>query len=237
MGRVGINDDYAGPSTFYQQDDKYYEPETDSFLNNDLVDSEPDDVENDEDDQNDNNPDDDEVSIPVMLDVLESNGNESSSHVQEGIDLNIPTSLGPPFLFEVISFFSTMHLEVLVNSCDIPSSSWGHFYDSNSGELECGIIFKSKAHLIESVQDFSVRFARREYCMVESKPKLWKVACNEATGCNWMLRGIFKAKMGLFKITSKYNVGRHTCLRNEISIDHRNLGKSMIVTHLLGMVR
>ncbi|KAL0435008.1 UNVERIFIED_CONTAM: hypothetical protein Sradi_0208700 [Sesamum radiatum] len=87
------------------------------------------------------------------------------------------------------------------------------------------MVFKSKAHLIASVQDFSMRFARREYRVVESKPKL----------CNWMLRGIFKAKMRLFKIT-KY-VGPHTCLMNEISIDHRNLGKSMIATHLLCMVR
>ncbi|KAL0364925.1 UNVERIFIED_CONTAM: hypothetical protein Sangu_0590100 [Sesamum angustifolium] len=41
--------------------------------------------------------------------------------------------------------------------------------------------------------------------------------------------------MGLFKIT-KY-AGPHTCLMNEISVEHGNLGKSMIATHLLGMVR
>ncbi|KAK4387202.1 hypothetical protein Sango_2590800 [Sesamum angolense] len=50
-----------------------------------------------------------------------------------------------------------------------------------------------------------------------------------------MLRGIFQPNMGLFKIT-KY-VGPHTCLMNEISVEHGNLGKSMIATHLLGMVR
>ncbi|KAL0296321.1 UNVERIFIED_CONTAM: hypothetical protein Sradi_6684200 [Sesamum radiatum] len=99
------------------------------------------------------------------------------------------------------------------------------------------MVFKSKAHLKASVQDFSVRFARREFQVVKSKPKLWKVVCkyDEATGCNWMLRAGFKAKMELFKIT-KY-VGPHTCLMNKISIDHRNLGKTMIATHLLGMVR
>ncbi|KAL0456467.1 UNVERIFIED_CONTAM: hypothetical protein Slati_0985900 [Sesamum latifolium] len=145
-----------------------------------------------------------------MLDVLGSNGNESSSHVQQGIVLNIPASSGPPSLLPVISFFCTTHPEVPVDLYDIPSSRWGHFYDSNSGELECGMIFKTKAHLIASVQDFSVRFARREYRVVESKPKLWKVVCkyDDATGCNWMLRGIFKAKMRLFKIT-KY-AGPHT---------------------------
>ncbi|KAK4385717.1 hypothetical protein Sango_2695700 [Sesamum angolense] len=50
-----------------------------------------------------------------------------------------------------------------------------------------------------------------------------------------MLRGIFQPNMGLFKIT-KY-AGPHTCLMNEISVEHGNLGKSMIATHLLGMVR
>ncbi|KAK4389686.1 hypothetical protein Sango_2305600 [Sesamum angolense] len=99
------------------------------------------------------------------------------------------------------------------------------------------MVFKSKAHLKANVQDFSMQFARREFRVVESKPKLWKVVCknDEATGCNWMLRAGFKAKMELFKIT-KY-VGPHTCLMNEISIDHRNLGKSMIAAHLLGIVR
>ncbi|KAL0397854.1 UNVERIFIED_CONTAM: hypothetical protein Scaly_0233800 [Sesamum calycinum] len=99
------------------------------------------------------------------------------------------------------------------------------------------MVFKSKDHLKASVQDFSVRFARREYRVVESKPKLWKVACkyDEQTGCSWMLRGIFQPNMGLFKIT-KY-AGPHTCLMNEISVEHGNLGKSMIATHLLGMVR
>ncbi|KAL0406203.1 UNVERIFIED_CONTAM: hypothetical protein Slati_3934200 [Sesamum latifolium] len=81
MGTVGINDDYVGPSTFHQLVDEYSEPEADSFLNNDPVHSEPDEVEIDEEGQNDTDPDDDEVSIPVMLDVLGSNGNESSSHV------------------------------------------------------------------------------------------------------------------------------------------------------------
>ncbi|KAL0301836.1 UNVERIFIED_CONTAM: hypothetical protein Sradi_6460400 [Sesamum radiatum] len=98
------------------------------------------------------------------------------------------------------------------------------------------MVFMSKAHLKASVQDFSVRFARREFCVAESKPKLLKVVCkyDEATGCNWMLQVGFKAKTGLFKIT-KY-LGPHTYLMNEISINYCNLGKSMIAAHLLGMV-
>ncbi|KAL0435147.1 UNVERIFIED_CONTAM: hypothetical protein Sradi_0222600 [Sesamum radiatum] len=99
------------------------------------------------------------------------------------------------------------------------------------------MVFKSKDHLKASVQDFSVRFARREYRVLESSSKLWKVVCkyDAETGCNWMLRAIYKSKMGLFKIT-RY-VGPHTCLMNESSVGHRNLGKSMIATYLLGMVR
>ncbi|KAL0416596.1 UNVERIFIED_CONTAM: hypothetical protein Slati_3491500 [Sesamum latifolium] len=156
----------------------------------------PDEIE--EEDQIDNNHEnDDEVSIDIMLDVL----------------------------------------EIPADSIDVPTGNWGHFYDSNTGELSLGMVFKSKDHLKASIQDFSVRHARREYKVVESNPKLWKVCCkwDVETGCNWMLRGIFKSNMGLFKIT-RY-AGLHTCLMNEISVDHGNLGKSMIATHLLGMVR
>ncbi|KAL0308096.1 UNVERIFIED_CONTAM: hypothetical protein Sangu_2993800 [Sesamum angustifolium] len=188
----------AGPSVSSEQDD---EPEADSMLNNEHVDSEPDEVE--VEGLTTNNPENnDEVSIEVMIDVL---GNTAS--------------------------------EVPADSIDIPTGAWGNFYDSNTGELARGMVFKSKDHLKASVQDFSVRFARREYRVVESKPKLWKVACkyDQQTGCSWMLRGIFQPNMGLFKIT-KY-AGPHTCLMNEISVEHGNLGKSMIATHLLGMVR
>ncbi|KAL0425624.1 UNVERIFIED_CONTAM: hypothetical protein Sradi_1097200 [Sesamum radiatum] len=152
-------------------------------------------------------------------------------------DLNMPVSCEPTNLYSVIPFFEAMHPEVPADSIDIPTGAWGNFYDSNTGELARGMVFKSKDHLKASVQDFSVRFARREYRVVESKPKLWKVACkyDEQTGCSWMLRGIFQPNMGLFKIT-KY-AGPHTCLMNEISVEHGNLGKSMIATHLLGMVR
>ncbi|KAL2253791.1 UNVERIFIED_CONTAM: hypothetical protein Sindi_0173800 [Sesamum indicum] len=128
--------------------------------NKTMMDSKSNEVENDPEGQNDNNLEyDDEVSIPVMLDVLESNSNESSSHVEEGINLNKPASSSPLSLYLVIPFFSTPHPEVTVDSHDILSGNWGHFYDSNFGELECGMIFKGKAHLKASVQDFSMLFA------------------------------------------------------------------------------
>ncbi|KAL0341830.1 UNVERIFIED_CONTAM: hypothetical protein Scaly_1845600 [Sesamum calycinum] len=223
----------AGPSVSSEQDD---EPEADSMLNNEHVDSEPDEVE--VEGLTTNNPENnDEVSIEVMIDVLGNTASGPRSQRQDHFDLNMPVSCEPTNLYSVIPFFEAMHPEVPADSIDIPTGAWGNFYDSNTGELARGMVFKSKDHLKASVQDFSVRFARREYRVVESKPKLWKVACkyDEQTGCSWMLRGIFQPNMGLFKIT-KY-AGPHTCLMNEISVEHGNLGKSMIATHLLGMVR
>ncbi|KAL0456028.1 UNVERIFIED_CONTAM: hypothetical protein Slati_0942000 [Sesamum latifolium] len=172
MDMVGINEDYAGPSSFHQQNNEYFELEADSFLNNDLVDSEPDEVE--VEGQIDGNPENnDEVSIPVMLDVLGSNGNESTSHVQEAIDLNMPATSEPPSLYLVVPFL-VQYIQ-----------SGGHFYDSNFGKLACGMIFKSKDHLKENVQDFLMRFARWEYRVVESKSKSWKVTCKESCG-DWV---------------------------------------------------
>ncbi|KAL0305999.1 UNVERIFIED_CONTAM: hypothetical protein Sradi_6017200 [Sesamum radiatum] len=165
----------AGPSVSSEQDD---EPEADSMLNNEHVDSEPDEVE--VEGLTTNNPENnDEVSIEVMIDVLGNTASGPRSQRQDHFDLNMPVSCEPTNLYSVIPFFEAMHPE-----------------------------------------DFSVRFARREYRVVESKPKLWKVACkyDEQTGCSWMLRGIFQPNMGLFKIT-KY-AGPHTCLMNEISVEH-----------------
>ncbi|KAL0333846.1 UNVERIFIED_CONTAM: hypothetical protein Sangu_1540800 [Sesamum angustifolium] len=165
--------DYAGPSSFagpsdYAGTSSHAGPsvsnEADSLLNNEHVDSEPDEVE--VEGLTTNNPENnDEVSIEVMIDVL---GNTAS--------------------------------EVPADSIDIPTGAWGNFYDSNTGELTIGMVFKSKDHLKASVQDFSVRFARREYRVVESKPKLWKVACkyDQQTGCSWMLRG-YSSEHGLIQ--------------------------------------
>ncbi|KAL0458763.1 UNVERIFIED_CONTAM: hypothetical protein Slati_0503500 [Sesamum latifolium] len=220
----------AGPSTYNEEDD---DPEGDSFLNNELSNSELDEVE--EEDQIDNNHEnDDDVGIDIMLDVLGNNADVPPTPVHDHFDLNMPAVSVPPYnLYPVPPFFSTTHPEIPADSIDVPTGNWGHFYDSNTGELSLGMVFKSKDHLKASIQDFSVRHARREYKVVESNPKLWKVCCkwDVETGCNWMLRGIFKSNMGLFKIT-RY-AGLHTCLMNEISVDHGNLGKSMIATHLL----
>ncbi|KAL0377977.1 UNVERIFIED_CONTAM: hypothetical protein Sradi_3103200 [Sesamum radiatum] len=224
----------AGTSAYNEEDD---DPEGDSLLYNESSDSEPDEVE-EEDQMPANHENDDEVSIDIMMDVLGNNADAPTTPAGENFDLNMPTGSVPPYnLYPVPAFFRTTHPEIPADSIDVPTGNWGHFYDSNTGELALGMVFKSKDHLKASVQDFSVRHARREYRVVESNPKLWKVCCkwDVETGCNWMLRGIFKSNMRLFKIT-RY-AGPHTCLMNEVSVDHGNLGKSMIATHLMGMVR
>ncbi|KAL0343672.1 UNVERIFIED_CONTAM: hypothetical protein Sangu_1254600 [Sesamum angustifolium] len=66
MVRVGINEDYIRPCTFHQQDDEYFEPEADSFLNNDPVDSEPYEVESDPEGQNDDNPENTLLHLEVI---------------------------------------------------------------------------------------------------------------------------------------------------------------------------
>ncbi|KAL0360136.1 UNVERIFIED_CONTAM: hypothetical protein Sradi_3698100 [Sesamum radiatum] len=224
----------AGTSAYNEEDD---DPEGDSLLYNESSESEPDEVE-EEDQMPANHENDDEVSIDIMMDVLGNNADAPTTPAGENFDLNMPTGSVPPYnLYPVPAFFRTTHPEIPADSIDVPTGNWGHFYDSNTGELALGMVFKSKDHLKASVQDFSVRHARREYRVVESNPKLWKVCCkwDVETGCNWMLRGIFKSNMRLFKIT-RY-AGPHTCLMNEVSVDHGNLGKSMIATHLMGMVR
>ncbi|KAL2236636.1 UNVERIFIED_CONTAM: hypothetical protein Sindi_0855300, partial [Sesamum indicum] len=168
IGRFGINEDYAGPSS----DAGPSSYAADSLLNAEQADSEPDEVEV-EDQIDHNNDDDGDVSITIMMDVL-----------GEYVD-------------------GTTHPKVPADSIDIPTGKWGNFYDSNTGELANGMVFKSKDHLKASVQDYSIRFARGEYRVVESNKQLQKVACkyDEQTGCCWMLRAILKSNMGFFKVT------------------------------------
>ncbi|KAL0349370.1 UNVERIFIED_CONTAM: hypothetical protein Sangu_1164800 [Sesamum angustifolium] len=173
MGRFGINDDYSGPSSYAspsdyagpsshvgssvtnEQDDEH---EADSFLNNEHVDSEPHEVELEG--LTTNNPENyDEPSIEVMMDVLGNNANGPTNQIQDHFDWNMHVASEPTNLYSVIPFFQATHPEVPIDSIDIPTGTWGNFYDSNTGELALGIVFKSKEHLKASVQDFSIRFA------------------------------------------------------------------------------
>ncbi|KAL0425926.1 UNVERIFIED_CONTAM: hypothetical protein Sradi_1127400 [Sesamum radiatum] len=180
MGRFGINDDYpgpshhpsgnqircrsificrsirlcrssspAGPSVSSEQDD---EPEADSMLNNEHVDSEPDEVE--VEGLTTNNPENnDEVSIEVMIDVLGNTASGPRSQRQDQFDLNMPVSCEPTNLYSVIPFFEAMHPEVPADSIDIPTGAWGNFYNSNWGARK-GMVFKSKDHLKASFRIF-----------------------------------------------------------------------------------
>ncbi|KAL0380947.1 UNVERIFIED_CONTAM: hypothetical protein Sangu_0159000 [Sesamum angustifolium] len=172
MGRFGINDDYPGPSSYAspsdyagpssfagpsdyagtsspagpsvssEQDD---EPEADSMLNNEHVDSEPDEVE--VEGLTTNNPENnDEVSIEVMIDVLGNTASGPRSQRQDHFDLNMPVSCEPTNLYSVIPFFEAMHPEVPADSIDIPTGAWGNFYDSNTGELAIGMVSRYDCH-------------------------------------------------------------------------------------------
>ncbi|KAK4383175.1 hypothetical protein Sango_2801700 [Sesamum angolense] len=100
---------HAGPSVSNEQDD---EPEADSFLNNEHVDSEPDQVE--VEGLTTNNPENnDEVSIEVMIDVLGNNANGPTNQRQDHFDLNMPVACEPTNLYSVIPFFEAMHAEKL----------------------------------------------------------------------------------------------------------------------------
>ncbi|XP_011100188.2 uncharacterized protein LOC105178424 [Sesamum indicum] len=92
--------------------------------------------------------------------------------------------------------------------------------------------------LIEAVKERSLRYARREYWVPESSKTKWKVLCRhttEAMRCRWELRGIYKPKMGRWTIT-KYG-GDHTCILNQMSLEHGNLDRVYVASLLLGHVK
>ncbi|KZV16393.1 hypothetical protein F511_35790 [Dorcoceras hygrometricum] len=100
------------------------------------------------------------------------------------------------------------------------------------------MVFKTKKELIAAVKDFSIRVARREYMVVQSSPTIWKVKCKNMSGggyCGWGLRACLKQNTGYFMIT-KYG-GDHTCISNQVGIDHHNLDVNTIASSLLGIVR
>lgn len=127
-------------------------PHADKFLDHESTNSELDEVEVDEED----NENDDEVGDSLMLDVLCNNAEGTSSQQEEPINITLPSTTNAPSLYPIIPFFATTHPEIPADSIDIPTCKWSKFYDSTEGELEAGMVFKSKAHLQASVQDFSV---------------------------------------------------------------------------------
>ncbi|KAL0282522.1 UNVERIFIED_CONTAM: hypothetical protein Sradi_7258200 [Sesamum radiatum] len=195
----------AGTSAYNEEDD---DPEGDSLMYNESSESEPDEVE-EEDQMPANHENDDEVSIDIMMDVLGNNADAPTTPAGENFDLNMPTGSVPPYnLYPVPAFFRTTHPEIPADSIDVPTGNWGHFYDSNTGELALGMVFKSKEPL-------------------ESK-------CTRFLGPTCKTRNTEWSKA--IQNYGRY-AGPHTCLMNEVSVDHGNLGKSMIATHLMGMVR
>ncbi|KAL8523226.1 hypothetical protein ACS0TY_013266 [Phlomoides rotata] len=67
-----------------------------------------------------------------------------------------------------VPFFSSLYEDVPIDSIDIPRGSL--IYDADDGVLKKGMIFKDKKHLQSVVKDYSVRYAKREYIVVQSTP-------------------------------------------------------------------
>ncbi|XP_012849810.1 PREDICTED: uncharacterized protein LOC105969583 [Erythranthe guttata] len=123
-------------------------------------------------------------------------------------------------------------------SADVGRGRYDKFYDSDRGILEVGMVFEDKKRLCAAVRDHSIRFAKREFPIVESKPKLWSVKCKHSTPerpCRWSLRGIEKSGKGFFLIT-RYG-GPRNCIMDEISNEHKNLDRNYIACLLVQSVR
>ncbi|KAL0381335.1 UNVERIFIED_CONTAM: hypothetical protein Sangu_0197800 [Sesamum angustifolium] len=94
---------HAGPSVSNEQDD---EPEADSFLNNEHVDSEPDEVE--VEGLTTNNPENnDEVSIEVIIDVLGNTASGPRNQRQDHFDLNMPVACEPTNLYSIFRGYAS----------------------------------------------------------------------------------------------------------------------------------
>ncbi|KAI3474605.1 hypothetical protein Pfo_029774 [Paulownia fortunei] len=246
MASVVINEFNAGASSVGQEHfqgtntepynaytDELSDPLADSLGAEEHINSEPDEIADEDDDGDD---DGDGVEIDDLEEMYEQHDEGNSSQHQVPVYTSLPSTTNEYDSNRTIPFFTTCYPEIVVDSIDIPNKE--KFYDSSIGELEKGMVFKDKKNLQASVKDYSVRVVRREYRVVESTPKLWKVECSHSTSttwCNWGLRASLKAKLGLWKITKW--AGPHTCLMNSVSVDHRNLCKNMIARLLTGIVQ
>ncbi|XP_012840692.1 PREDICTED: uncharacterized protein LOC105961007 [Erythranthe guttata] len=110
-------------------------------------------------------------------------------------------------------FFAKAYPEIPADSIDVPIGPWAKTYDRSTGVLEVGMMFNSKNGLVCAVEDYSTRFAKREYRVVDNAPNSWKVVCKHGTAdrpCRWWVRGLVKAHKLHFTIT-RYG-GDHTCV-------------------------
>ncbi|XP_012850103.1 PREDICTED: uncharacterized protein LOC105976338 [Erythranthe guttata] len=143
-----------------------------------------------------------------------------------------------PTLYESIPFFSMSFPEVAADSVDVGRGRYDRFYESDRGILEVGMVFEDKKRLCAAVRDHSIRFAKREFTVVESNKKIWSVKCKHSTTerpCRWSLRGIEKSGKDFFMIT-RYS-GPHNCIMDEMSNQHRNLDRNYIATLMVQSVR
>ncbi|KAL0304655.1 UNVERIFIED_CONTAM: hypothetical protein Sangu_3072700 [Sesamum angustifolium] len=117
----------------------------------------------------------DHVDINVMAETFAQGGAETSSEPA------LPDRTTQPTFYRSIPFFEQTFPEIPADSVDAPNLRYAKFYNKSEGKLDKGMLFKTKEELMEAVQDYSIRHARREYYVTESSKTKWKVLCKHNT--------------------------------------------------------
>ncbi|KAL0430219.1 UNVERIFIED_CONTAM: hypothetical protein Sradi_0647900 [Sesamum radiatum] len=219
----------AGTSAYNEEDD---DPEDDSLLYNESSDSEPDEVE-EEDQMPANHENDDEVSIDIMMDVFGNNADAPTTPVDGNFDLNMPTGSVPPYnLYPVPAFFRTTHPEIPADSIDVPTGNWGHFYDSNTGELALGMVFQEQGPLESKCTRFlgptcktRIQSGRKQSKIVEG---LLQMGCRDWVQLD--AQGIFKSNMRLFKITRLFEARQAEAIHHIVQKFDYNQQSASVIT-------
>ncbi|KAL0288651.1 UNVERIFIED_CONTAM: hypothetical protein Sangu_2647200 [Sesamum angustifolium] len=156
---------------FIPNENDVEDPAADSFVNESDETSEPDEAEYPIP------PEDgpDRVDINVMAETFAQCGAETSSEPA------LPDLNTQPTFYRSIPFFQQTFPEIPADSVDVPNLRYAKFYNKSEGRLDKGMLFKTKEELMETVQDHSIRHARREYYVTESSKTKWKVLCKHST--------------------------------------------------------
>ncbi|XP_023771148.2 uncharacterized protein LOC111919790 [Lactuca sativa] len=96
--------------------------------------------------------------------------------------------------------------------------------------------FKDREELIRAIKLQCIK-TYRQFEVIETQPTLWSIRCklHLQSSCKWQLRARKRKGSGNFEIT-KY-IGPHTCLNNNISLDHTNLDASLIAQETKHLIK
>ncbi|KAK6162653.1 hypothetical protein DH2020_002494 [Rehmannia glutinosa] len=125
------------------------------------------------DEENDYNDDDDNDGLENEMYNEQGRGDTSERTSASSSHIKCATRYVVR-VHPIIPFFSTAYSEIPAYSFDLPLRRL--YYDLEKGVLE-------KRIRKDCVKDFSVRTARRVYCVVERNTKLWKVECQHSMTC------------------------------------------------------